>query len=105
MTTYAPSQLAAAATLSRQLPAVVCHLWRSHLAQMGIPAQHWLLTWVPKGPTFTLVNPLTEGPINPRLAYGPNMAIRAEIFHSGYRFDEAIGPKGANYAMGSEGEV
>ena len=32
------------------------------------------------------------------------MAVRTDIFQSGYRFDEAIGPKGSNYAMGSEAE-
>jgi L-malate glycosyltransferase len=32
------------------------------------------------------------------------MAVRAEVFKGGYQFDETIGPKGANYAMGSESE-
>jgi glycosyltransferase involved in cell wall biosynthesis len=68
------------------------------------PAEDWILTWVPKGPTFSILDSLKEGPINPRLIFGPNMAVRTSIFESGYRFNEGIGPKGSNYAMGSEGE-
>jgi glycosyltransferase involved in cell wall biosynthesis len=74
------------------------------LPKWELPAEEWLLTWVPRGPTFSLLRPLEEGPTDPRLVFGPNMAVRGEIFHSGYRFDEGIGPKGSNYAMGSEGE-
>jgi len=33
------------------------------------------------------------------------MAIRVEVFESGIRFDTSIGPRGANYAMGSESEL
>jgi hypothetical protein len=32
------------------------------------------------------------------------MAVRAEVFARGYRFDAAIGPRGASYPMGSETE-
>jgi glycosyltransferase involved in cell wall biosynthesis len=68
------------------------------------PPDDWILAWVPLGPTFSILNPFDEGPINPRLVFGPNMVVRAGVFESGYRFDEDIGPKGSNYAMGSEGE-
>jgi glycosyltransferase involved in cell wall biosynthesis len=74
------------------------------LPKWELPAEDWLLRWVPRGPTFSLLGPFNEGPINPRLIFGPNMAVRTGIFESGYRFDERIGPKGSNYAMGSEGE-
>ena len=74
------------------------------LPKWELPAEDWILTWVPIGPTFSLLNPFDEGPINPRLVFGPNMAVRAEIFQSGHRFDETIGPQGSNYAMGSETE-
>jgi glycosyltransferase involved in cell wall biosynthesis len=67
-------------------------------------AENWILTWVPRGPAFSLLNPSDEGPINPRLVFGPNMAVRADVFQSGYRFDEAIGPQRSIYAMGSESE-
>jgi L-malate glycosyltransferase len=75
------------------------------LPKWELPAEDWILTWVPRGPTFSLLKPFNEGPINPRLIFGPNMAVRTGIFESGYRFDEGIGPKGPNYAMGSEGEL
>jgi glycosyltransferase involved in cell wall biosynthesis len=74
------------------------------LPKWELPAEDWILTWVPKGPTFSLLDSREEGPINPRLIFGPNMVVRAGIFESGYRFDDGIGPKGSNYAMGSEGE-
>lgn len=74
------------------------------LPRWEFPAEDWLLTWVPKGPMFSLLRAFDEGPIDPRLVFGPNMAVRADIFQRGYRFDEGIGPKGLNYAMGSEGE-
>jgi glycosyltransferase involved in cell wall biosynthesis len=75
------------------------------LPKWELPAEDWILTWVPKGPTFTILDSLKEGPISPRLVFGPNMTVRTDIFQSGYRFDEAIGPKGTNYAMGSEAEL
>jgi len=66
----------------------------------------WILNLVPLAPTFTILPPLNEGPINPTQVFGPNMAIRAEIFEKGYRFNENIGPDGnARYAMGSESEL
>jgi len=33
------------------------------------------------------------------------MAVRSNIFEIGYKFDENIGPNGANYAMGSETDL
>jgi glycosyltransferase involved in cell wall biosynthesis len=74
------------------------------LPRWELPADDWILNWVPKGPTFSILDSREEGPINPRLIFGPNMAVRPAIFENGYRFDESIGPKGSNYAMGSEGE-
>jgi GT2 family glycosyltransferase len=74
------------------------------LPKWECPPDDWILTWVPLGPTFTTLDSLEEGPISPRLIFGPNMAVRADVFQSGYRFDETIGPKGSDYAMGSETE-
>lgn len=68
------------------------------------PPEEWIMAWVPLGPTFTVLTPLDEGPIHPRLVFGPNMAVRTSIFQHGYRFDETIGTHGSNYAMGSETE-
>jgi glycosyltransferase involved in cell wall biosynthesis len=47
-----------------------------------------------------------EGPIPPSLIFGPNMAVRSSLFATGMRFDETIGPSGADkfYPMGSENE-
>lgn len=48
--------------------------------------------------------PQPEGGIPHYRVYGPNMAVRAALFQAGHRFDPGIGPRGANYAMGSEAE-
>jgi len=69
------------------------------------PPEEWILKWVPLGPTYTVLNVGAEGPISPRMVFGPNMAVRTDIFRRGYRFDETIGPNGSNYAMGSESEL
>lgn len=67
------------------------------------PPEQWILDWVPLGPVFTATPPMDRGPCTPYAIWGPNMAIRREVFRAGLRFDEAIGPDGtARYAMGSE---
>jgi hypothetical protein len=44
-----------------------------------------------------------EGPYRASRVYGPNMAIRASVFHAGWSFDPAIGPDGTDtYIPGSE---
>lgn len=45
------------------------------------------------------------GYVKPEQLHGPNMAIRKEVFLSGVRFNESIGPNGSNYVMGSESEL
>jgi glycosyltransferase involved in cell wall biosynthesis len=37
--------------------------------------------------------------------WGGNMMLRKEIFNQGFTFNDSIGPKGANYVMGSESEL
>jgi GT2 family glycosyltransferase len=66
----------------------------------------WLLNWTPLAPTYTVSDSgLTEGPIEGHHVFGPNMAVRSEIFAAGHRFDSSIGPTSSrNYAMGSETE-
>ncbi|MBI1403127.1 MAG: glycosyltransferase [Porphyrobacter sp.] len=51
-------------------------------------------------------NTREEGPIAPRMIFGPNMAVRGDIIRAGFRFDETIGPSSADsdYPMGSETE-
>ncbi len=66
----------------------------------------WVLAWVPLGPTFTLSPPtLKTGPSAPCYTFGTNYALRYRVLQAGYRFDTTIGPKGTNYAMGSETEL
>jgi len=44
-----------------------------------------------------------EQPYSAGYVYGPNMAIRAEVFQAGWRFNPAIGPDGTDrYISGSE---
>ena len=66
----------------------------------------WLLHSFPLGPVFGLTNPAwPEGPVSPDHVFGANMAVRAEVFRHGARFDVSIGPTGGSYyAMGSETE-
>jgi L-malate glycosyltransferase len=69
------------------------------------PPPRWV-QWIDPRPVFTLTDPaLKEGPLSPGLVFGPNMAIRTDIFRAGLHFDTAIGPKGTNYPMGSETEL
>lgn len=65
----------------------------------------WILSTVPLGVAFTISDArVAEGPTPAHNVFGPNMAVRADIFAHGYRFDTQIGPRGASYAMGSETE-
>ena len=52
------------------------------------------------------VRTLKTGPIKATEIFGPNMAVRKNIFDSGIVFNEEIGPNGLNknYPMGSETE-
>lgn len=66
----------------------------------------WIVRSIPLGPAFAVHREgLRTGEIDPGFAWGPNMAIRSEIFEAGERFSESIGPDGtSNYIMGSETE-
>lgn len=66
----------------------------------------WIIDHVPLGATYAITKEdLEEGDISPGLVWGPNMAIRREVFDAGHRFDTSVGPNGKkNYAMGSETE-
>lgn len=66
------------------------------------PPPQWVLDWVPLGVTYAVLDDNPTGPISPGMVWGANMAVRAEIFANGVRFDESIGPKGQHYPMGSE---
>lgn len=63
----------------------------------------WMVDWVPHGVTWTVTPPMPRGACAPDAVWGPNMAVRRELFRGGLRFDERIGPNGSNtYPMGSE---
>ena len=66
----------------------------------------WFLKWVQHAPACGISNTnQPEGPTNGHHLFGPNMAVRAEIFQAGHRFDQSIGPTSSpSYAMGSETE-
>lgn len=75
------------------------------LPRWQVPPPEWL-SYVPPEPFFSISNPaLMEGPTAAGTLFGPNMAIRAEVFKKGTRFDESIGPCGSSYAMGGETEL
>jgi len=75
------------------------------LPRWEIAPREWV-NYVPVAPVFTLTDPrLQEGPTEPEFIFGPNMAIRAEVFNGGTRFDPRIGPRGDDYPMGSESEL
>jgi glycosyltransferase involved in cell wall biosynthesis len=75
------------------------------LPRWEIPPPEWIMDWVPQDVVFALSSPaLTEGRTTPDRIFGPNMAVRANVFERGFRFDVSIGPRGANYAQGSETE-
>jgi hypothetical protein len=75
------------------------------LPRWEVEPSPWL-EWVPPAPVFSLTDSrLKEGPTDPGFLHGANMAIRAEVFNGGTRFDASIGPRGADYPMGSEAEL
>ena len=73
--------------------------WPEHMPpQLESIRQHF-------GILFSLTSS-EEGPVKCTMAWGPNMAVRARVFQSGYRFDGRFGPNGTNrYPMGSETEL
>ncbi|MDZ4734723.1 MAG: glycosyltransferase family A protein [Rhodospirillaceae bacterium] len=65
----------------------------------------WMREIVRPGPVWGLIE-RDEGPCYHTLAFGGNMAVRAEIFRRGYRFNETVGPDGTPlYRIGSETEL
>jgi glycosyltransferase involved in cell wall biosynthesis len=66
----------------------------------------WLLNSIPLAPTYTVSDSgLAEGPTDGIHVFGPNMAVRTEVFAAGHRFEPSIGPTSRrSYAMGSETE-
>ena len=60
----------------------------------------WLLESV-----YGMIDPsLQEGPIEPSLVFGGNMAVRSSVFQSGIGFNPSLGPRDGNYPIGGETE-
>jgi glycosyltransferase involved in cell wall biosynthesis len=74
------------------------------LPDWEVPPPEWILQWVRLDPTYGLLPPGPEGPWNPRLVFGLNMAIRRRTL-LGARFDETMGPTGSRYGQGDETEL
>ncbi len=70
-----------------------------------VPPPAWI-EWVATGPVYSITeSSLKDGPVGPYSVFGPNMAIRSNVFQSGIRFDSSMGPCGSSYPMGSETEL
>lgn len=55
---------------------------------------------------YSILDPdLPEGPDPGFLPFGPNCAVRREVFDRGVRFDPAMGPRPGAYVMGGETEL
>jgi len=68
------------------------------------PPKQWNIEWIHMGIVYAVTSDSNKsGKIGAGYIWGPNMAIRREIFNKGFLFNTAIGPDGTNnYAMGSE---
>jgi glycosyltransferase involved in cell wall biosynthesis len=69
------------------------------------PPEPWILALVPLSVVYGISPPLQSGPVGRQWVFGANMAVRKAIFDLGYRFDPTIGPRGTDYAQGSEAEL
>ena len=71
------------------------------------PPSEVILQALPLGVAYAIHPPgLREGPTAASFVFGGNVAIRADVFRNGYRFDPAMGPRPtAVYVMGGESEL
>jgi len=77
------------------------------VASWDAPPAAWILDCVDAAPVYGLTPAdRADGPCGPTKVWGPNMAVRADWFRKGYRFDPRLGPNGsARYSMGGETEL
>ncbi len=58
------------------------------------------------GVCFTLLDPdAPEGPLEGFRPFGPNMAVRRELFDQGLRYNTEVGPSSGAYIMGNETDL
>ncbi len=69
------------------------------------PPDTWILSSVKLNAVFSVLDLEVDGPQDPRLVFGPNMAIRSSALRSGIRFDESLGPVGGRYSQGDETDL
>lgn len=70
-----------------------------------IPPPSWI-QWADHGAAYAITDPTwKEGPTPPNCIWGPNMAIRSDVFQSNVRFDPSMGPRGSNYLQGGDTEL
>ena len=51
----------------------------------------WILKWVHLAPSYALTDPsLPEGPTDGYHVFGPNMAVQAQIFHTGFNVERRV---------------
>jgi GT2 family glycosyltransferase len=76
------------------------------LPRWEAPLPELIRTAIPLSMCFAIHTPgMHEGPGDPNRAFGGNVAIRADVFRAGYRFDPSIGPRPEAYPMGSETDL
>ena len=67
------------------------------------PPPDWLLEEADLEMAYAVTGESMEaGPVHPMWVWGPSMAVRRDVFESGLRFDESVGPGPGDYIMGSE---
>lgn len=87
--------------------------WPDHLAFGGRILPLWpssppetVLDTKYAGVAYAILDPEHgEGTTPDFMAFGPNFAVRREIFDEGVRFDPALGPRPGSYIMGGETEL
>lgn len=82
-----------------------CVAFGGHIVpEWPVPPENWILEQIPPGAYGATDRQLSRGADQPMAIFGANMALRRRLFDRGNRFNENIGPAGANYIMGSETE-
>ena len=77
----------------------------SVIPRWEIPPPSWI-QWADHGAAYAITDPTwREGPISPHCIWGPNMAIRSDVFRSDIRFNPSMGPRGSSYLQGGDTEL
>ena len=76
------------------------------LPQWSRPRPSWLTEWAVPFSVLYAQQKRRAGPCSCEAIFGPNMAVRSDVFRAGHRFSESVGPDQSRrvYAMGGETE-